>query len=337
MVTTQIVLRFAEERGLPIQELCIESGINPKDIGNLNVRVSSDTRKVLVDAIIRRTGDKYFMLRPVEPELASMDNPLWYYFYNAATVRDALARGERFYEFLSDKYYPKAIELGQEVEVRWVCREDQPTPDFKVDWMFSGWWGMLGIFAGPDLKLKAVRLAEASPDRVDAYHKFFQVPVETGTPKDALVFDIEMLDLPNIRRDIDPNLDMLLSRYIKEAVPDLQGEKDIFQTAFDTVQHQLLHGTPTIEKVSGIMGMSPRTLQRRLRERDKSFSELVRDVRRELSASYLSQENLSISEIAFMLGFSNANSFSKSFREWYGLSPSQYREHPQPPPPLSVN
>ena len=330
MVTTQILLRMAQQHGLSIPELCKECGLDPKDIGNLNIRVTSKTRSVLVASIIRRTGNEFFMLHPIDPALASADNPLWYYFYNADTVRVAAVRAERFYNFLSDKYYPKFFELGQEAELQWVCRADQHTPYFKVDWNFSGWWSMLQLFAGPDLKLKAVRLTDASPKRIAAYQEFFQVPIDVGTPKDALVFDIEMLDLPNIRQEIDPNLDLLLTKYIQKGVHDPNSERNVFTEVFDTIQHQLLHGTPTIENVAMSLGMSARTLQRRLRDQDKTFSVLVQDVRRELAASYLHQDNLTVTDIAFMLGFTNANSFSKFFRKWYGLSPSQYRDRPQP-------
>ena len=338
MVLSYYAALLAEQLGLSVPELCAESGLTPEEIWDRKIPISSAAHQAFLNAMVRHTGDENLFLRPLDPGLASLDNPLWYYILNAKTVRDLMTRGERAYLFLSDFYYPKTIELGREAETQWVCRVvDYPTLNQQVDWMFAGWWGTLERFAGPDLKLKAVRLAQASPSRVAAYEKFFKVPIEVGTPKDALVFDIDMLDLPNIRKDIDPNLDQLLSRYITEGMPTSQIDTDVFRGAFDAVQHQLLHGTPTIDQVARKLGMSARTLQRRLREQDKSFSELVRDVRRELSASYLLQDGLAVTEIAFMLGFSNANSFSKFFRESYGLSPSQYRERPQSPPPLSVN
>ena len=330
MILSHYVALLAEKLGLSVAELCAESGLKPEDIWDRNHPLSSEAQNLFVDAMIRHTGDEMLMLRPLDPKLASLDNPLWYYVNNAETVREAMERGERAYLFLSDYYHPKFVELGQEAELQWASRSDRETRNHQVDWMLSAWWCISSQFAGPALKLKAVRLSPTTPERVTAYEKFFQVPVRIGPPKDALVYDIEMLDLPNIHKDIDPNLDMLLSRYIQEGMPNLESERNVFEEVFDAIQHQLLHGMPTIENVARRLGMSTRTLQRRLSDHEKTFSNLVRDVRRELATSYLHQDDLAITEVAFMLGFANANSFSIFFRKWYGLSPSQYRGRPQP-------
>jgi len=325
MILTHYVIKLAEGLGLSIPELCAESGLNPEEIGDKNVRVSTPTFQALVRAIIRRTGNEHFLLQPLNPDLASFDNPLWYYFYNAVNLREALNRGERAYRFLSDLYYPSLVEFDQEAEVRWECRSDQETMDQQVDWMLSGWWGMLILYAGDHIKLKAVRLAKASPDRVKAYGQFYNVPIEVGSSKDALVFERSMMDLPNARMEVDPNLDRLLSRYIWEVVPDPLSKRNISQEMFDAVQHQFLHGAPTLESVAKRMNMSERTMQRRLTELGTSFSDFVRSVRQQLSKSYLRQDDLAITEIAFMLGFSDSNSFTKSFRQWYDQTPSQFR------------
>ena len=73
--------------------------------------------------------------------------------------------------------------------------------------------------------------------------------------------------------------------------------------------------------------MTPRTLQRRLRESGLSFSQLVDETRQQLVLHYLRDPALELAEIAFLVGFSEAGSLARAFRRWTGTSPGEYRRH----------
>ena len=72
--------------------------------------------------------------------------------------------------------------------------------------------------------------------------------------------------------------------------------------------------------------MSPRTLHRRLEDEGTSFRQVLGEVRRELAARHLSERQLAISEIAFLLGFSEPSAFHRAFKRWTGHAPLTYRE-----------
>ena len=74
------------------------------------------------------------------------------------------------------------------------------------------------------------------------------------------------------------------------------------------------------------LGMGPRTLQRRLAEQQVEFSQLVEDVRRALARQYVAGGEYSITEVALLLGYAEASSFSRAFRRWTGQSPQAYRQ-----------
>jgi len=84
-------------------------------------------------------------------------------------------------------------------------------------------------------------------------------------------------------------------------------------------------GELTIDSLSEAVGVSRRTLQRRLTDRDSSFKQLLQNLRGELSERYLEDARLGITEIAFLLGYSDQASFSNAFRTWRNCSPSEYR------------
>ncbi len=101
----------------------------------------------------------------------------------------------------------------------------------------------------------------------------------------------------------------------------------------DELPHQVQHlvakhlpsGGPGVEAVAEELGMSVRTLSRRLRERGLSYRRMVDDLRRRLTLEYLKDTDLRVSEIAYLVGYSEVSAFTHAFRRWTGLSPSAFR------------
>ncbi|MDT4871125.1 HTH-type transcriptional regulator VirS [compost metagenome] len=87
----------------------------------------------------------------------------------------------------------------------------------------------------------------------------------------------------------------------------------------------LSSGSVSLEQVASDLNMGLRTLQRRLAEHNVDFSQLVEDVRRSLAESYVMQSDYSLTEIALLLGYSEASTFCRAFRRWTQLTPQQFR------------
>ena len=87
-----------------------------------------------------------------------------------------------------------------------------------------------------------------------------------------------------------------------------------------------MHGErPTVERIADEMRMSPRTLQRRLEAVGTTYQELLDEVRRESARRLLSNTDLGASEVAFLLGFEELNSFTRAFHTWEGTTPTRWR------------
>jgi AraC-like DNA-binding protein len=71
--------------------------------------------------------------------------------------------------------------------------------------------------------------------------------------------------------------------------------------------------------------MSPRTLGRKLEREGTTFKELLDDLRRRLALRYVGASDLALSEIAFLLGFSQAAAFHRAFKRWTSQTPLEYR------------
>jgi AraC-like DNA-binding protein len=86
-----------------------------------------------------------------------------------------------------------------------------------------------------------------------------------------------------------------------------------------------LSGDTSPGKIALALGMSGRSLQRRLKEQGTSYVQVLRDTRRELAIGHLREQQCSVTEIAFLLGFEDASAFARAFRSWTGVSPSEFR------------
>jgi AraC-like DNA-binding protein len=100
---------------------------------------------------------------------------------------------------------------------------------------------------------------------------------------------------------------------------------DIISQAMTEIVDQLPSGDLSIDSVSDALHVTPRTLRRRLSVKDTSFKQLLTDVRQDLATQYIQDRTLTLTEISFMLGFSEASSFSRAFRNWTGKSPGEMR------------
>ena len=92
-----------------------------------------------------------------------------------------------------------------------------------------------------------------------------------------------------------------------------------------TLWSALPGGRPNLWRTAADMGISPRTLQRRLGEEHSSFSIVLDELRRDLSDELLSDRQLSVAQVAFLLGYSEPSAFRRAYRRWRGDSPRRYR------------
>lgn len=121
-------------------------------------------------------------------------------------------------------------------------------------------------------------------------------------------------------RDLARANDQILDRMVKSLRPDT-----LIARVKRAVIDELPSGTPTEDAVARAVAMSGRSLQRRLAEEKTSFTALLAEVRRELAQEYVADRDLPVTDISFMLGFSDVSSFSRAFKRWYGRSPAAAR------------
>jgi AraC-like DNA-binding protein len=159
---------------------------------------------------------------------------------------------------------------------------------------------------------------------------FFGRVVEFGADIDEVAFSGEAAGLPVI--GADPYLNALLTRYCDEALTRHQHPIGTLRTNVENALARLLpHAQSDIENVAQRVGVSPRTLRRKLADEGATFAGIRDDLRLALAKRYLMEQDLSISRIAWLLGYTEVSAFSHAFRRWTGRTPRANRPRQRQP------
>jgi len=139
-----------------------------------------------------------------------------------------------------------------------------------------------------------------------------------------------MLDLKSTDLEIpvitaDERLAGYLDKVAEETVRTLSRAGSLPDQIVRTLWSALADGVPALDRLASSIGMSPRTLQRRLRQEGTSYAAIIEQLRRGMAATLLRDRDLAVYEVGYLLGYSDSGSFHRAFRRWTARSPLQFR------------
>ena len=189
----------------------------------------------------------------------------------------------------------------------------------------GAFWKILQMSSIVKIHLKAVHFQFSQPDNLEPYYQFFgkQIKIKFLQPFNQLVFPSGTLNNELLKPD--PLLGEVLKKYADDALSKISGKSAWIDQLNRVVAELLNSNTLSIEAVASRLGMSPRTLQRRLKKEGIEFRNMVDKIKRQLAIHYLKDVKLNISEITYLCGFSELAAFSRAFKRWMGVSPQSYR------------
>lgn len=167
------------------------------------------------------------------------------------------------------------------------------------------------------------------PQPRQAYEDFWGVSIQTG-PAPCLVFSAQTMELPF--RTVHPSLWSFFEPTLRQRLSELKADARVTDRLRSALLEALPAGESAMAGLSQRLGMSSRTLQRRLQDEGTTFQRTLDAVRRDLAQHYLTQSSMSSIEIAFMLGFEDPSSFTRAFQGWTGQTPAGMREARLTPP-----
>ncbi len=172
-------------------------------------------------------------------------------------------------------------------------------------------------------RLARVEFTHPRPASVREHERIFARPVVFGADACQIVMARQTWDSP--RTGADRTLFSVLDAHARTLLDQRPADSTIVGRVRETIGAGLRGGDPGLESVARQLGMSPRTLQRRLSEHNAIFNQMLDTMRFGAAKSYLAQVNIAATEIAYLLGFAEQSSFNRAFKRWAGQTPGEFR------------
>ncbi len=273
-------------------------------------------------ALEELSHDPAFGLKMVQLSDPSGHPPAFLAAYYARDYRDALARTARFKRLCT----PEQLlfdETGTSVVVttKWLFTAE-PEPTIATDVAFATLVTLGRLGTGQPLAPLGVELTRPAPGG-GGHETFFACPVAYGAERNALI--LKPCDLDRPFPGHNPELLAMLGPALSAALEELEAHALPAQVKA-VLKRTLASGRPEVLAVARELGLSERTLQRRITEAGTTFRDLLAEARRDLGLQLLSDPAADIDEIACLLGYQDTRSFYRAFRQWEGVPPIRWRE-----------
>jgi AraC-like DNA-binding protein len=199
---------------------------------------------------------------------------------------------------------------------------EEVQPDVLVDLGLS-WILSIGC-RGTDGQVTPLRLELTRPaQHRELLETHFGCRVRFKADRNALVFRGSDLDRPFVTHNVE--LLTAIGAQLETELQERKGSADVGEQVKHTLKRSLAGRRPTLQHTARELGLSVRTLQRRMMDAGITFQQVVEDTRRELAHHYLKRSTVELNETAFLLGYGDANSFFRAFHLWEGTSPGEWR------------
>ena len=244
---------------------------------------------------------------------------------SSPTLRDALKNIARYRRVYSDAIELDTSRLDSDGVLEWSFRIPTRVPHRQqVEFFAAGLFSTLRQSLSRQICPRRVQFRHARNTNVGEFERFFGCEVQFGAAVNALWFKPSDLSLPLATADNE--LYKVLTRYCQEVLRRKSSNaSDLVVEVDRTIADLLALGEASQENVAKRLGMSPRTLSRRLAREGTTFFSTLEAMRKSLAVSYLRDSDLALAEVAFLLGYAGLSSFNDAFKRWMGKTPGQYR------------
>ncbi len=318
------LLDFLAGRGLRERQLQAVLGWRPTEHVTDSGRFPLRLFEHLLEASARLLGDAHLGARAG----ASCSRAPWaivdYLRMSASNNREALVAAINYSRLVIDHGDMELREQDELARLTWVLPSRAlPSPQV-VEFFFASWYWTNRDMLRRHCRQRRVFFAHGARGEPGTLERLLEAPVAFNQPHNAVEVDSELLDCPGSFPD--PRIQASLQATAQAELAALNFEDRVIRDVKDFIAQCLNETMPTLEVVAEELGISDRTLQRRLGDADTSFKSLVEDVRRERLQMLLLDRDKSLVEVAAELGYCNQSAFHRAFRRWYGQSPGRYRQ-----------
>jgi AraC-like DNA-binding protein len=301
-----------------------KAGLTLQQIDNPEIRLSVQSQIKFLDLVAKALGDEFLGFHLAE-ELELRELGLLYYVMASSDLLgDALQRLAR-YSVIHNEGVRLSYRAGAKVTIEFAYIGVQRHPDqHQIEFIMTTVIRLCRELTRRQLQPERVALTHLRTDISAEIKKYFGGSVVFGQAIDRVTFSNVLRRIPV--PSADPYLNALLRRYCDEARAARAVKSGALRLSIENAIVPLLpHEKIRASKIATLLGLSGRTLARRLKSEELSLTGIVRDLRYDLAKRYLKETDLSISTVSWLLGYGEVSSFTHAFKQWTGLTPKQAR------------
>lgn len=314
----------ARHYGLDLAPICAALNIDPEEFSNLTGRVSLDRLCRLLETCALLTKDEAFGLKCVDYFKPGATGPYGFGLIYAPTVLDFFRFMAEHNTYASEKSYSKVTIDATSAEVVWTFSPLIVKRDQFVDLNMALIAARLRSLLGSSIDALEIGMERPKPINLAPYRERLPRRVQYGRKINSLRLSADYFDIENPKGD--KRLFQLMDLQCKALRPESPERVDFSEDLREFVLMNIADSNVGLAEAAKYFHVSERTLQRRLAEAGTSLADLRDEVRRELAGRLLEETNLSATEIASRLGYSQPSAFTRSTMRWFGATPRAYRK-----------
>lgn len=323
------IIQTLHERGLPMPALLKHAGLTPAQVRELDVdaRVPTSRLADLYDYAMRESRDPGLPIRIAQQQ---SEDAIGVFGFVIATATDGVTAIQR-----AARYARVAFDCG----VDWMVHESDDkirvtfpmTPKnlaqrIQVEAGIASFLQYFRTMGHLDVLPSDVVFPHPEPEDTSAHAAFFRCPIRWAAGPASFEFERHWAENA-LTPKADAHMSEFFQRYAEELLTSLKADRPLTEQIRAILERELAGGEVSSSRVAKQLGMSERSLRRALQAEDVGFRDLVDDVRRERAKMLLRSRATTVSDVAYLIGFSDVSAFSRAFKRWTGTSPRAFRLH----------
>jgi AraC-like DNA-binding protein len=321
---SRLAVARLKSAGVPVAPLLKRVGLTPELIADPQERLSVRSQIALLnEAAIALRDDRlgFTLARDHDPREIGL---LYYVMASSRTLGAALKRLARYSRVTNE-----ALVFGYREGNRLILNlgyvgVPRHSDQHQIEFCMFGLLRICRMLTGQNLVPQYFSISHRRSSVTSEMARFVGTKVEFGADSDEFALNLDARELPLIHSD--PYLNDLLLKYCEAALANKRGDRSHLRTRVENAISPLLpHGRVVVGDVARSLGMSERTLARKLSDEGLNFTEILQQLRRDLAVRYLDDRKLHVSKIAWLLGFHEVSAFTHACKRWTGKTPSQMR------------
>ncbi len=326
------LLQLVQEQGFSVDQLLTQVGINPSEIGS-QTEFPADKFGLLYQRIYYIAQDEYFGMLSGGKVPNGTFRMMCHCLIHCSTLEKAIYRASDFHEVCrGTQVKPFLVRKGRYAKVSFTTTDaseasmDELLADEnpgRIRTSLSMWHHFLCWLIGKRLELKAAYFSFSEPDDVAQYKTLFQSEVKFDQHDNAIVFPARYLDFPIVQTP--KTLRSFLKTAPYQLIVMVDDEASLKSQVVALIGKDFSQELPSAEEVAYRLHMSVSTLRRRLLDENTSYQKIKDESRKMAALNYMNSPQLSINDVAGLMGFDEPSAFFRSFKKWTGLTPGEYR------------